>query len=150
MVILHPHTQLRTIYFPSPLSPAHKAAISRIKGLVHPYGLGISTATSSPSAYYQIPLKGWVDPSTPLSYENKPAEALVVLNSWKNAKSEREFGNLEAMRGVRILEDGTGESLGMMKVTEKWDEELREHGALGWVDEYCGFEMVPFLPIEED
>jgi len=51
-----------------------------------------------------------------------------VPNSWKNAEFEQEFSKLEVMRGVRPLGDGTSESLKVVKVTERWDEELMEHG----------------------
>ncbi|THH04164.1 hypothetical protein EW146_g10246, partial [Bondarzewia mesenterica] len=141
---LHPHTQLRHVYFPTPLTPSRLAAIDAIQGLVYPYFFGISVTSTSAHkyAYRTRPTKGWVEGTR--KWEGEECEVLMWVMFWKGREEEREF--LEGVKRLRTrkgAEDGTAVYEGEVSVFEIWENELRGQGALGWVDEYVDFEMVP-------
>lgn len=164
---LHPHTHLRAIFFPTPLSDTDRAAACNRSGPIYPFGFtlhgGYSEAFAEMSAYHTGPRRGWAQgrvkwPGSDLpgeleevkdlgegktAEEGTECEVFLVVMSWTNGEAEKKFRETaKLMRTEPGEEPGTAVLVAMVPVMEDWEEGLKADGAVGWRDWYVDFEMI--------
>jgi hypothetical protein len=158
--VLRRHTQIRRVYFPSPISDAARTAIRRLPGLVYRYGVGISgqqrLGWDAQRAYYRAPAVGWFVAEQTLGEgaieearvttkhrDGKECDEFVYVMFWKDEEHERRFLEEERLPvTVPGSEPGTVLWVRDMSLLEEWEGQLREAGAVGWEDEYVDFWVI--------
>ncbi|KAK3303618.1 uncharacterized protein B0T15DRAFT_540788 [Chaetomium strumarium] len=157
--VLRRHTQIRRVYFPSPVSDAARTAVRRLPGLVYRYGVGISgqdrLGRDTQRAYHRVPAVGWFVAEemlgeraeegrvTTKQWDGKECDELVCVMFWKDGERERKFLEEERLPvTVPGSEPGTAVWVRDMSLMEEWEGKLEEAGAVGWEDEYVDFCVV--------
>lgn len=151
----HPHTQLRTVFFPH-LSDEAWETVLRHGGPAYQFAFAMHGGRSElwdQSAFYDDPLRGWIEGEMTWPCDQLPGEStvarnsdedgqapvkkvdcrvLLVVMSWKSNESKQEFlENNPVVRGQELV-----------PVMQEWEDTLRKNGAIGWKDWYVDFGMV--------
>ncbi|KAK4251294.1 hypothetical protein C7999DRAFT_28024 [Corynascus novoguineensis] len=157
--ILRHHTQIRRVYFPTPVLDGARTAMRRLPGLVYRYGIGISGQNciggDSKRAYYRDPAVGWCvgeerlggsageKMATTKQWDGQECDEFVCIMFWRDKERERRF-LVEERLPVTVpgSEPGTEVWVRDMSLIEEWEGKLEEAGAVGWEDEYVDFHVV--------
>lgn len=134
---------MRTVYFPKPITEEHRLTVMKINGLVDPSrgggDFGNHRGRPKPG-----PWKQWVEGEQ--EWEGQTVEGLPTLYFWKDPEAAVNFitKQMEAVMEQTVGEDGNtywvyGERL---LAVDRWERQLREAGAIGWIDEHCGLRHV--------
>ncbi|PHH91608.1 hypothetical protein CDD83_11012 [Cordyceps sp. RAO-2017] len=128
-----PNTEIRTVYFPSSLSPQARKAAGDLRGLVLNMGLGINGRLGNRAPYRGVPTCGWVDGTT--TWNGKDALACLWCHYWASKEAEKNFKTTER----RVPKDGESHR---PLASEAFGQDLTDLGAVGWEEYHVDFEKV--------
>jgi hypothetical protein len=128
------YVQLLWIYFPSPVTEAFKAKISRLRGM-REYIVSMSGRFLSGSVrrHNHLPLKIWAT-QTELVH-GQEIQSMLYLHFWVNAEKAE----------YRNLKDSRERGFGGRSHMEHFVFELEELGPLKWKEEFYEFKPIMYV-----
>jgi hypothetical protein len=134
-LLLSDYNAITDAYFPSSTPDALKQQAEKVRGMVYFMAPGLS----QPTAYTKRGNRGWIQEM--VEYQGQEAVVLRFLDFWKSKESEEKF---KAEQGI-ATEDGR-----IMKLYDRFVEQLKEVGMVGIRELHCRFSEIPTIFINWD